>query len=132
VFLRKDFILKGMERCVAQECDSKRVRQADEVTKQRRNDVTMKREEPETPRVARLSVDSRWFNSRKVNGWVAADSAGIAGVCRRGDALQGIDTKWFEARGRATGRAFIGDLLPIRAGTQIVQDTITQKLSNVN
>jgi hypothetical protein len=88
----------------------------------------MKREEPETPRVARLSVDSSWFKSRKINGWVAADSAGIAGVCRHGDVLQGIDPKWFEGRGGVTGRAFIGDLLPIRAGTRIVQITITQKL----
>jgi hypothetical protein len=94
MFFCKNVILKGMERGVAQECDSKRVRwTTDELKKQRRNEVRMEREEPETPRVGRLSVDSSWFKSRKIFGWVAADFAGFAGVFRRDDVMQGCDSK---------------------------------------
>ena len=67
-----------------------------------------------------------------MNGCVGVDLGGSGGVSRRVDVLQGCDFKWFEGQGRAAGRAFIGDLLPIRAGTRTVQNIIAQKLSNVN
>jgi hypothetical protein len=63
---------------------------------------------------------------------VGLDLGGSRSVSWRADVLQGCDSKWFEGQGRAAGREFIGDLLPIRAGTRIVQNIVAQKLSNVN
>jgi hypothetical protein len=106
-YLRKNVILKGIERVMVQECDSKGVVHVSagvlwvdgESGEDRRNDE-----------IVRLVADSKRFKSKEPSACAFENSAGKAVVSRRGDVLQEIDPKWFERWGGAARRAFIGDL----------------------
>ncbi len=60
--------------------------------------------------VVRLIADSVRFGPRTVKGCTGGNIRRFAGACPLEGRLQGIDSRWFERRGRAARRAFIGDL----------------------